>query len=416
MKLLIVGSGGREHCLAWKFLQNPEVSTIYLAPGNAASAICERIKNIPLYTIKELVEFAQQEIIDLTIVGSEALLVEGIVDQFQAKGLAIFGANQQAAMLEGSKDFAKAFMQKYGVKTAPFERFTESKGALDYVQTANFPLVIKASGLAAGKGVIICQNLSEAEKAIDNIMNKKIFGDAGQCIVIEQFLQGVEISILSITDGKAIIPMLSARDHKKIGENNTGLNTGGMGVIAPSPDYTPEIEQAFYQDILEPTLTGLKAENMVFAGVIFFGLMVTKDGVYLLEYNMRLGDPETQAILPLLENDLLDMIRKTQQGKAADVSLTFKPQTSCVVVASAKGYPESFVTNEHIVSLPKNEETNLCFFAGTKEKNGEFYTNGGRVLNIVGLGNNLEQARQQAYQSMEKVQFNGIYYRRDIGL
>ena len=307
MKVLIVGSGGREHAIAWKISQNSKVEKIYAAPGNAYNKVIKGCENINLKTSDDILNFALKEKVDLTIVGSEELLVDGIVDKFQKNNLTIFGPNKEAAMLEGSKAFAKDFMKKYGVKTAKYQSFTDKEKAIKYLEEMFYPVVIKASGLAAGKGVVIAQNRKEAEDTLNDMMTNKVFAAAGDTVVIEEFLDGVEISVLSITDSEVIIPFISAKDHKKIFEKETGLNTGGMGVIAPNPYYTKTIEKKFIQNILNPTLKGIKAEKMNFAGIIFFGLMVANGEVYLLEYNMRMGDPETQAILPLMKSDFLDV-------------------------------------------------------------------------------------------------------------
>ena len=306
MKILIVGAGGREHAIAWKLSQNEKVEKIFIAPGNACVEMLPNAESVNLGSIDEYISFAKDNNVELTVVGSEELLVQGIVDEFHKNGLKIFGPDKKAAILEGSKAYSKDFMKKYGIKTAVYEIFDNSEKAKEFLNNwKDFPVVIKASGLAAGKGVIIAQNLNEAIKAVEDIMVDEKFGNAGSQVVIEEFLDGVEASILSFTDSKVIVPLLSAKDHKKIGEDETGLNTGGMGVISPNPFVTDEIFEKFKLDIMEPTLKGMQAEGMDFAGVIFFGLMITKKGVYLLEYNMRMGDPETQAVLPLLEKDLL---------------------------------------------------------------------------------------------------------------
>jgi len=334
LNILIIGAGGREHALAWKFAQDARVGQIFVAPGNAGTAAMQRVRNIPLTRVADLLAFAQKENVGLTFVGAEALLVEGIVDVFQAAGLAIFGPNRQAAQLEGSKRFAKDFMQKYGVKTAAYASFRELDAALAYVQDCAYPTVVKASGLAAGKGVVICQNRAEAEAAVRAMMETRRFGDAGNEVVIEEFLEGYECSLLSFCDSRHIVPLVSARDHKTIGEGNTGENTGGMGVIAPHPRFGDAEMAAFRRDILEPTLKGIIAEGMDFAGVIFFGLMVNARGVYLLEYNMRFGDPETQAVLPLLESELLDAVQAALERRLDDSVFRWQDAHACCVVAA----------------------------------------------------------------------------------
>ena len=416
LNILIIGAGGREHALAWKFAQDARVGQIFVAPGNAGTAAMQRVRNIPLTRVADLLTFAQQENVGLTFVGAEALLVEGIVDTFQAAELAIFGPNRQAAQLEGSKRFAKDFMQKYGVKTAAYASFRELDAALAYVQDCAYPTVVKASGLAAGKGVVICQNRAEAEAAVRAMMETRRFGDAGNEVVIEEFLDGYECSLLSFCDSRRIVPLISARDHKTIGEGNTGENTGGMGVIAPHPRFGEAEMAAFRRDILEPTLKGIIAEGMDFAGVIFFGLMVNARGVYLLEYNMRFGDPETQAVLPLMESELLDAVQAALDRRLDDDAFRWKAAHACCVVAASAGYPGEFRTGLPISNLERARFYAQVFIAGAKSECGEMLTSGGRVLNCVGVAPSAEAARQKAYDAIAQVQFDGITYRRDIGL
>lgn len=417
MKVLIVGAGGREHAIAWKISQNEKVEKIYIAPGNAGVELLEKAQNINLTNnIEEYVKFAKENEIELTFVGSEELLVAGIVDEFKKNELKIFGPNKQAAILEGSKAYSKDFMKKYGIKTAVYETFDNVENAKQFLNDwKDFPVVIKASGLAAGKGVIIAQNLDEAIIAVEEIMIDEKFGQAGSQVVIEEFLEGVEASILSFTDSKTIVPLLSAKDHKKIGENETGLNTGGMGVISPNPYVTNEVFEEFKTGIMEPTLKGIQTEGMDFEGVIFFGLMITKKGVYLLEYNMRLGDPETQAVLPLLENDLLELVDYSFNKKLSEINIEWKPLHSCCVVGVANGYPESYNKGDVITGIKELEKNELIFVAGAKFEDGEFKTNGGRVLNAVGFGKTLDEAKENAYKLMGKINFDGMYFRKDIG-
>ena len=391
MKILVVGSGGREHAICWKVSQNEKVEKVFCAPGNGGTAMLPKGENVNVKGIDELLEFALKEKIDLTIVGSEELLVDGIVDRFQEKGLKIFGPDKKAALLEGSKAYAKDFMKKYGVKTAAYEVFTEVDKAKEYIKTCEFPLVVKASGLAAGKGVLICQNLEEALKAVDEIMVDKVFSAAGEKIVVEEFLDGVEASILSVTDSKVILPFISAKDHKKIGEKETGLNTGGMGTIAPNPYVTKEVYDAFINGIMNPTLEGIKAEGMNFAGVIFFGLMITDKGVYLLEYNMRMGDPETQVVLPLLESDFIELLESGLEGDLANADVKWSNKSACCVVLASGGYPEAYTKGYEITGIDKVD--NMVFVAGAKAEDGKLLTSGGRVLNVVAVGDNLEDAR-----------------------
>ena len=421
MKILIVGSGGREHAIAWKLSQNKKIEKIFIAPGNAVIKLIPNAEIIELSNdIDEYVNFSKENNIDLTIVGSEELLVQGIVDKFKENELKIFGPNKKSAILEGSKVYSKDFMKKYGIKTAIYEIFDDFNNAKEFLSNyKNFPVVIKASGLAAGKGVIIAKDLEESIKAIDDIMITKKFGSAGDKVVIEEFLDGVEASILSFTDSKIIVPLISAKDHKKIGENETGLNTGGMGVISPNPYVTDSIFEEFKNEIMNPTLNGIQNEGMDFEGVIFFGIMITKKGVYLLEYNMRMGDPETQAVLPLLENDLLELISKAFDKKLSEVEIKWKPLHSCCVVGASAGYPENYENGNLILGIEEytENEENILFLAGSKsDENGNFLTNGGRVLNAVGLGKTLEEARKNAYSLIGKIKFDGIYFRKDIGI
>ena len=414
VKILIIGSGGREHAIGWKFAEDFKKKNqkleLFFIPGNAGTA--QLGQNISLNSLEEIRDFAKEEKMDLTFVGPEDELSRGIVDLFKEAGLEIFGPDQKAAQLEASKAFAKDFMQKHGVKTAAYKTFQGPMLAIEYLESQEFPIVVKASGLAAGKGVIICQNFEEAKKAVLEIMEDKTFGEAGSEVVIEEFLQGFEASILSFFNGKEIIPFVSAKDHKKIGEGETGLNTGGMGVLAPNPLFKREHFDAFETDILQPTLKGLLEEDLLFSGVIFFGLMITSKGVYLLEYNLRMGDPETQAILPLLENDLYEIVRKSNRGE--DFKLEFSNQQACCVVMVSGGYPLNYEKGFEIRGL---ENLNCPYFiAGAKEKNGEILTSGGRVLNVVGLGKTMEDARKTAYENVKKVHFDYEYYRNDIGL
>lgn len=415
MKILVIGSGAREHAICNNLLKNKKVSKVYCAPGNAGTAREKNCENVKISTIDEILNFAKKESIDLTIVGSEEMLVYGIVDKFEENGLKIFGPNKQAAILEGSKAYAKDFMKKYGVKTAEYELFNDYNKASEYLNKCSYPIVIKASGLALGKGVLICQDKEEAKNALEDIMVKKIFKDAGNEVVIEEFLEGVEASILSVTDSNIIIPFISAKDHKKVGDNDTGNNTGGMGVISPNPYYTKEAEELFIKDILEPTLKGIKAEKMSFAGIIFFGLMITKKGVYLLEYNVRMGDPETQAVLQLLETDYLSIIESAMKRELSTLNIKWKNKHACCVVMASGGYPASYNKGYKIEGIDKIN--GQCFIAGAKlDENNNIITDGGRVLNVVNIADSLEEARKLTYSDIEKIDFKDKYYRKDIGL
>lgn len=413
MKILVIGSGGREHAIIWKVSQNSLVDKIYCAPGNGGTAKEDKCENVNIEKINELVDFAKREGIDLTIVGPEAPLVDGIVDIFKENNLKIFGPSKKAAALEGSKIFSKNFMKKYEVKSAEYAVFYDREEALSYIKQCSYPTVVKADGLAAGKGVIICQNEKEAEEAINSFMLDDIFNGAGLKIIIEEFLEGVEASILSITDGKTIIPFISSKDHKQIFDGDKGPNTGGMGVIAPNPYCSEEIINAFNKEILEPTLKGIQEEKMDYVGTIFFGIMITKKGVYLLEYNVRMGDPETQAVLSLMDSDYVEVILKALEGSLKDYEIKWKSGNACCVTAVAGGYPGKYEKGFEITGLEKVE--NRVFAAGADYKDGKLLTNGGRVLSVVAVGGTLEEARNKAYKDIEKVSFQGIYYRRDIG-
>lgn len=415
MKILIIGSGGREHAIAFSLSKNERVEKIYCSEGNAGTFYENKCENVKLNGIDEFVNFAKEKSIDLTIVGSEELLVAGIVDIFEKNNLKIFGPDKKGAMLEGSKAYAKEFMKKYGIKTAEYKTFNDYNNAKEYLKSINYPIVIKASGLALGKGVIICKDINEANNALEDMMIKKVFGDASNEIVIEEFLEGYEASILSITDGNTIIPFISAKDHKKALDNDGGLNTGGMGVISPNPYYTKEAESLFIKDILNPTLEGMKRENISFAGIIFFGLMITKNGVYLLEYNVRMGDPETQAVLMLMESDYLSLIESAMDKKLKDIDIKWKDKHACCVVMASGGYPSSYNKGYKITGI--NNINGKCFIAGAKlDENKNIITSGGRVLNVVNIADSLEEARKLTYNDIEKIDFKDKYFRKDIGL
>ena len=411
MKILIVGNGGRESALAWKLKQDHRITKFYFAKGNAST---EKLgTTIYENTIEGLVNFAKKEDIDLTIVGPEAPLVEGIVDEFQKEGLKIFGAKKAAALLEGSKAYSKKFMQDYGVKTAKAEIFESYNDALIYIKSQTFPLVIKASGLASGKGVVICKNLEEAETTIHDFMIRKIHGDAGIRIVIEEFLQGFEASVIAFSNGEKLFPCIAVKDYKKLGNNEQGPNTGGMGCVAPNPDFTPAHMEKFIKDIMEPTMNGIQDNMLKFKGFIFFGVMVSNDDCYLLEYNMRLGDPETQVIMPLLENNLLDTINDCLDGK--EINLKFSDKKAVCLVIASGGYPRDFEQGLEIRDLEKVKNSEI-FFAGATYQGDKVITSGGRVLNLVATGDTYEEARQKVYQDAPAVNFDYAYYRQDIGL
>ncbi|MDO5510207.1 MAG: phosphoribosylamine--glycine ligase [Weeksellaceae bacterium] len=410
-KVLIIGGGGREHAMGKKIHdQNPSIE-LFFAPGNAGTAMLGQ--NIRQRTIGELRQFCLSREIDFTIVGPEQELVQGITDDFLANDLAIFGPHKAAAALEGSKVFAKEFMHKHGVKTAAYHTFRHYVDAKRFLENNHtYPLVIKADGLAAGKGVIIVHDSFEAQNAVKDLMRNEKFGEAGSQIVIEEFLKGYEVSVLSIYNGHEIAPMISAKDHKKIGERETGLNTGGMGVVAPNPLFSEKDMQAFVKDILQPTQQGLLQDNLQFSGIIFFGLMVTSFGIYLLEYNVRMGDPETQAVLPLMQSNFLHQLIAAYNGEALD--LQFSQQHSCCVVLASGGYPGSYQTGFEIRGI--SQVQSQVIMAGVSGSEGHYKTAGGRVLSIVSVADSLATARQKAYEDAAKIRFDYAYYRKDIGV
>lgn len=413
MKLLLIGSGGREHAIAWKLAQSPKVDKIYVAPGNGGTAIENKCENIDITEIDELVTFAKNNNIYLTVVGPEDPLTKGIKDKFKAEGLRCFGPDQRGAELEGSKSFSKDFMKKYGVKTAEYAVFTDANKAVNYLSDCAYPIVIKADGLAAGKGVIICENKNEAVEAIKATMVDDIFKGAGKKVVIEEFLEGVEASILSITDGKRIIPFISAKDHKQIFDGGKGPNTGGMGVLAPNPYVTDDVMKDFEDNIMANTLRGIREEGFDFKGIIFFGLMITNKGTYLLEYNVRMGDPETQSVLHLMESDLFEVIDAAMNEKLSEIEVEWKDEVCVNVVLASNGYPADFKKGFPI-TIDDSIKDNV-FLAGAKYEGGALKTNGGRVLSVVGSGKTLTEAREEAYRNVELVSFEGAYFRKDIG-
>jgi len=413
MKFLIIGSGGREHAIAWKLSMSPLVNDIFVSPGNGGTETEAKCTNIPALDYGDLVLFAKENRIDITVVGPELPLVEGLTDMFRRNGLAIIGPGRAAAQLEGSKSFAKSFMLKNGVKTGYYMEFNQYKEAVDYLSECAWPVVIKADGLAAGKGVIICKDSKEAEEVLKHIMIDKAFGGAGDKVIIEEFIEGKEVSILAFVDGRTILPLLSAKDHKQIGNGDTGLNTGGMGVIAPNPWYTEEIEADFNANILRPTLKGIQAAEWDFRGILFFGLMITESGAYLLEYNVRMGDPETQAVLPLMENDLAEVFQKIHYRELTGYPLSFKNGNACTVVAASGGYPGDYKKGLEISGT--GDLSQPVFISGAEKKDGLFFTKSGRVLSVTALADTLSEASDLAYKEISKISFEGIYYRTDIG-
>ncbi|MDR2369386.1 MAG: phosphoribosylamine--glycine ligase [Mycoplasmataceae bacterium] len=412
MKILLIGSGGREHALAWKLSQSELVTNIYAAPGNAGTEMTNKCCNVQLYTHDELLSFAKDNEIDLTIVGPENPLVAGIVDLFKQNKLCIFGPSQAAAKLEGSKIYAKNFMNEFGVKTADYKTFTHAYAAVTYLRTAKYPLVIKANGLAAGKGVEICNNFKDAEATINSFMVDGIFKDAGKTIVVEEFLSGVEASIICVTDGKTIVPLISAQDHKTINENNKGPNTGGMGAVCPNVNVNKKTMTDFTENIMLPTLKGIQKTKLDYHGFIFFGVMITKDGCKCLEYNVRMGDPECQSILPLMNFDLVKLCQATVTNNLSKFKLKWKRGACVNVVLTSAGYPGNFKKGYKITVKGKP----LIFFAGANIQNNVIVTTGGRVLSVVAVDKNNQLARKKVYQDVAKVYFDHVYYRKDIGL
>ena len=418
MKILIVGSGGREHAIAWKIAQSKRAEKIYCAPGNAGiSAIAECVP-IGAMEFDKLAAFAKEKEIDLTVIGMDDPLVGGIVDVFEAEGLRVFGPRKNAAILEGSKAFSKNLMKKYHIPTAAYETFTDPKEAMEYLKTAKMPIVLKADGLALGKGVLICQDLKEAEEGVKELMLDKKFGSAGNEIVIEEFMTGREVSVLSFVDGNVVKIMSSAQDHKRAKDGDQGLNTGGMGNFSPSPFYTKEVDEFCKKYIYQATVDAMKAEGRPFKGVIFFGLMLTADGPKVLEYNARFGDPEAQVVLPRLKNDILDVFDACIDGTLDQIELKFDNDraTVCVMLAS-DGYPVSYQKGFPIEGLDKFEgkEDYYVFHSGTKfDENGQIVTNGGRVLGVTATGKSLKEAREKAYEATEWISFANKYMRHDI--
>ncbi|HIV22775.1 MAG TPA: phosphoribosylamine--glycine ligase [Candidatus Merdiplasma excrementigallinarum] len=418
MKVLIVGSGGREHALAWKIAQSPRVEKLYCAPGNAGISQYAECVAIGAMEFEKLADFAEENEIGLTVVGMDDPLVGGIVDVFEARGLRVFGPRKNAAILEGSKAFSKDLMKKYGIPTAAYENFDDPKAALQYLETeAKFPIVLKADGLALGKGVLICQNLEEAKAGVRTIMEDRQFGAAGNRMVIEEFMTGREVSVLSFVDGKTIRCMTSAQDHKRAGDGDTGLNTGGMGTFSPSPFYTEEVEAFCEKHIFQPTVDAMAAEGRPFKGIIFFGLMLTPEGPRVLEYNARFGDPEAQVVLPRMKNDIVDVFEACIDGTLDRIDLQFEDNACvCVVLASA-GYPVKYEKGLEIRGLEKFQGRDDCFVfhAGTAFKDGKIVTNGGRVLGVTAKGKTLKEARANAYEAVKWVDFDNKYCRNDIG-
>lgn len=417
MKVLIVGSGGREHAIAWSVSQSRRVDKIYCAPGNGGISELAECVDISAMEFDKLADFAEEQSIDLTIIGMDDPLVGGVVDVFEKRGLKVFGPRKSAAIIEGSKSFSKDLMKKYEIPTCHYETFTSPEEALIYLENCQFPVVLKADGLALGKGVLICQTQEEAVSGITTLMLDKQFGDAGNTVVIEDFMTGREVSVLCFCDGTHIIPMTSAQDHKRAKDGDQGLNTGGMGTFSPSPFYTQEIQNFCEEKIYQPTMDAMKAEGRDFTGILFVGLMLTQDGPKVLEYNARFGDPEAQVVLPRMKNDIIDVIEACIEGRLDQVDLEFEDNAAVCVVLASDGYPEHYEKGKKITFLEdfSRKDGFYAFHAGTRKTEDGVVTNGGRVIGITAKGTDLKEARANAYQATEWVSFENKYMRHDIG-
>lgn len=419
MKVLVIGNGGREHALAWKIAQSPLVSKVFVAPGNAGTALESDLENINIKAtdVSGLLNFAQQEQIDLTIVGPEAPLVIGVVDSFQKAGLKIFGPTKSASQLEGSKAFTKDFLARHNIPTAEYQNFTELEPALAYIREKGAPIVIKADGLAAGKGVIVAMTLEEAEAAVNDMLAGNAFGDAGHRVVIEEFLEGEEASFIVMVDGKNVEPMATSQDHKRVGDGDTGLNTGGMGAYSPAPVVTDEVFAKIMDQVIYPTVNGMAQEGNVYVGFLYAGLMIDKEGnPKVIEFNCRFGDPETQPIMMRLQSDLVKLCLAAVDGNLDTVKSKWDPRPALGVVMAAGGYPGDYNTQDEIIGLP-TESSSDCkvFHAGTSFEKGQVFTKGGRVLCVTALGNTVLEAQQRAYQQVNNIRWHGCFYRHDIG-
>lgn len=417
MKVLLVGGGGREHAMLHAIHRSPRVDKIYVAPGNAGMADMAELVPIGVMEFDKLIAFAKEKEIDLTVCSQDDPLCAGIVDAFEAAGLKIFGTRKNAAIIEGSKAFSKDLMKKYGIPTARYEVFTDPAEAIAYLETQPMPIVLKADGLALGKGVLICQTLEEAKAGVKTIMEDKKFGNAGNELVIEEFMTGREVSALAFVDGSHYALMTSSQDHKRAGDGDTGLNTGGMGTFSPSPFFTEEIRKICDKEIFQPTVDAMKKEGREFRGVLYFGLMLTKEGPKVVEYNTRFGDPETQVVLPRMKTDIIDVFEACMNGSLDKIHLEFSDNAAVCVVLASKGYPVSYEKGFPISGLDRFDNQNyFCFHAGTKfDDQGQIVTNGGRVLGVTALGKDLKEARANAYQATEWVNFANKYMRHDIG-
>ena len=413
MKIMVVGGGGREHAIIKKIKENKEVTEVFALPGNGGMAKDATLVDIGAKDIEKIVEFAVAESIDYAVVAPDDPLVLGCVDALEEKGIPCFGPKANAAIIEGSKVFSKNLMKKYGIPTAAYEVFNDMEKALGYLETAPIPTVIKADGLALGKGVIIANTREDAKAAVVSMMQDKMFGTSGDNIVIEEFLTGPEVSVLSFTDGKTVVPMISSMDHKRAGDNDTGLNTGGMGTIAPNPYYTKEVAEECMERIFLPTIDAMNKEGRTFKGCLYFGLMITPTGPKVIEYNCRFGDPETQVVLPLLESDLLTIMQATTNGTLAEIEVKFSEKSACCVIMASKGYPVSYDKGFEM-NIPESVEGNV-YVAGASLKDGKLLTNGGRVLGVTAVEDNLKDAVKSSYALVKQISFDNAFYRNDIG-
>ncbi len=413
MKIMVVGGGGREHAIIKKIKENKDVTEIFALPGNGGMAKDATLVDIGAKDIEKIVEFAVANGIDYAVVAPDDPLVLGCVDALEEKGIPCFGPKANAAIIEGSKVFSKNLMKKYGIPTAAYEVFNDMEKALEYLETAPIPTVIKADGLALGKGVIIANTREEAKNAVVSMMQDKMFGTSGDNIVIEEFLTGPEVSVLSFTDGKTVVPMISSMDHKRAGDNDTGLNTGGMGTIAPNPYYTKEVAEECMEKIFLPTIDAMNKEGRTFKGCLYFGLMITPNGPKVIEYNCRFGDPETQVVLPLLESDLLTIMKATTNGTLAQTEVKFSEKSACCVIMASKGYPVSYEKGFEM-NIPEGVECNV-YVAGASLKDGKLLTNGGRVLGVTAVEDNLKGAVKASYELVKQISFDNAFYRNDIG-
>ena len=416
MKILVVGSGGREHAICYSLLKGKKVNAIYCAPGNAGISEIAQCLSIKDNDIDNLYKFAKENKIDLTIVGPEVPLVDGIVDKFEKENLRIFGPNKKCSMLEGSKAFSKEFMIKHDIPTAKYKEYMDLDEAINEIDSFGYPVVIKADGLAAGKGVVIAKDKEEGIKALKEMMNEKKFGSAGEKIVIEEFLKGIETSILAFVDNNTIVPMESAKDHKKVYNNEEGPNTGGMGTFSPSNIYDEQLSNIVKKEVLDKTLKGFKDDNLDYKGILFIGLMITEDGPKVLEYNVRFGDPETQSVLLRLETDLIEIIEAILENRLNEIHIKYDEKNAVCVMLTSGGYPESYEKGKVITGLDKVDEDIVIFHSGTKIINNKLVTNGGRVIGISAKGNSLEEASKKVYENIEKIKFEGMHYRTDIGV